>query len=181
MEIKKLNEEMKKLFISESEELFNEFKNLYPEPIEEDITSEYLYDIINAVKPFLKEDELKKYKDNVKVTLRVSYPMETVGYLHISIYGSYYNESILKGEISLQTRSDSEKGDYTNMEVFAGFLHNPIGQIKHSWTLKNPRSILYDQEGLIMNLIKEMADAMEASRKADQAYIDYVARTGDLS
>lgn len=181
MNIKKLNEELKKLVISESEKLFNEFKNVYPDPIEEDLTSEYLYDIVDILEPILKEDELKKYKDNVKVTFNVSYPMDTVGYVRILIYGSYFNESILKGEISLQTRSDSEKGDQAHMEVFAGFLHNPIGQIKHRWTLNNPRSILYDQERLVKNLINEMADAMKASKRADQAYIDYVARTGDLS
>lgn len=181
MNVKKLNEELKKLVISESEKLFNEFKNVYPDPVEEDLTSEYLYDIVDVLEPILKDDELKKYKDTVKVTFRVSYPMNTVGYVRILIYGSYSDESILKGEISLQARSDSENDDHARMEVFAGFLHNPIGQIRNRWTLNNPRSIFYDQEGLIKNLINKMADAMKASKRADQAYIDYVARTGDLS
>lgn len=179
MNIKQLNEELEKLL--ESENIFNVFKEIYPEPFEEDLTDKYLDLLIEKVSPAISnEKEIETYKNNVKITKIVSYPMDTVGYVRVHINGEYYNESVLRGSISLQTRLDSDK-DYASMDVFAGFLHNPIGQIRNSWTINNPSLILNNEDKLIKELIDEMADAMKRSRAADKAYGDYVARTGDLS
>ena len=176
---KSLTEELDKFL--ESESVFNIFKEKYPEPFEEDITDKYLDLLIEKVSPAIgKEEQIETYKNKVKITKIVSYPMDTVGYIRIHINGEYYTESVLRGSISLQTRSDSDK-DYASMDVFAGFLHNPIGQIRHSWTLNNPLMILNNEDALVKEMIGEMADAMKQSRAADKAYCDYVARTGDLS
>lgn len=179
MNIKQLNEALSKFL--ESESVFNAFKEIYPEPFEEDLTDKYLDLLIEKVSPAIgKEEQIETYKNNVKITKIVSYPMDTVGYVRIHINGEYYKESVLRGSVSLQTRSDSDK-DYASMDVFAGFLHNPIGQIRNSWTINNPLMILNNEDALIKEMIDEMAVAMKRSRAADKAYGEYVARTGDLS
>ena len=179
MDFKQINKELSKF--TESLGTFEDFKEVYPEAVEEDLTDKYIDLLIEKVSPAIgKEEQIEKYKNNVKITKRVSYPMETVGYVRYGIHGLYYNESVLRGEVSLQVRSDSPNVEKGNMEVFAGFLHNPIGQIRNKFTF-NYQYILNDADGLIKDLINEMAIAMKQSRKADQAYVDYVARTGDLS
>ena len=167
--------------ISESTDVFNSFKEKYPEPFEEkDITDKYIDFLMEKVSPAIgNEEQIKRYRDSVKITKRVSYSAEHTGYVRVSIRGYYYNESMINGHVSLQTNPTSK--DHTSMEVFAGFLHNPIGQIRNRYTLNNPLSILNDEDAVIKDLIREMADAMESSRSASKSYADYVRRTGDMS
>ena len=166
--------------ISESTDVFNSFKEKYPEPFEEDITDKYIDLLMEKVSPVIgNEEQIKRYRDNVKITKRVSYPAEHTGYIIVHIRGYYYDESMINGHVSLQTNPTSK--DHASMEVFAGFLHNPIGQIRNRYTLNNPLSLLNDEDALIKDLINEMADAMKSSRSASKAYVDYVKRTGDMS
>ena len=164
-----------------SKKVFEEFKKVFPEPLEEDLKEDYMDLVIDKIFPVLKDDtEREKYRDSLKIVRIVSYPMDTVGYVRYYITGEYSKEHILRGDFSLQTREDTNE-DYASMSVFAGFLHNPIGQIRNNYKLNNPMSVLNNPDKLMENLVQEMADAMEASHRADQAYIDYVKRTGDLS
>ena len=166
--------------ISESMDVFNSFKEKYPEPFEEDITDKYIDFLMEKVSPAIgNEEQIKRYRDSVKITKRVSYPTDHTGYISVHIRGYYHNESMINGQVSLQTNPTSK--DYASMEVFAGFLHNPIGQIRNRYTLNNPLSLLNNENALMEDLINEMADAMKSSRSASKAYVDSVRRTGDMS
>ena len=65
------------------------------------------------------------------------------------------------------------------MEIFSGFTANPIGQIRNIYTCERPYGTDYKKEFAL--ILKYMTSAREASKRADKAYCDYVARTGDLS
>ena len=67
MNIKQLNEALSKFL--ESESVFNAFKEIYPKPMEEDLTDKYLDLLIEKVSPAIgKEEQIETYKNNVKIT-----------------------------------------------------------------------------------------------------------------
>lgn len=179
MNIKKLNEELKKFL--ESATNFKKFKQVYPKSFKQDLKDEYIDLLMKEVSPGIgNKEKIENYKNSVTITKEVSYPKETAGYLQYLIFGYYYNESLLRGEITLYVREDNSVEERAREEVFAGFVHNPIGQIKNVYTL-NAEYVLNNETNIIEKLISDMAAAIKSSRKADKAYIDYVERTGDLS
>lgn len=117
----------------------------------------------------------KEELENIKKSAKVIYEKRADGfYLHV--WSKYYENCsgayIWRGEFSLH----NNKG---RMEIFSGFTANPIGQIRDIYTCERPCGTDYKKEfELILGF---MHDARIASKRADKAYCDYVARTGDLS
>ena len=118
----------------------------------------------------------KEELNNIKNSAEVTYKKEGDTF-RLSVW-TKYGESccgayIWRGEFAYYGNGTGR------MEIFSGFTANPIGQIRNIYTCERPYGTNYKEEFAL--ILKYMADARESSKRADRAYCDYVARTGDLS
>ena len=176
MDYKKINEEIER-FLESNNHILDHIKNLYPENMEEDLTDEYIDIVIDALEDVLRPQELDKYKETLKITRRIN-QFDNYSYIQYLVHGYYGEDRIISGRLSLQANADGRND--TNEVIFSGFTRNPIGKIERRYTF-NPNFIFSNIQTIIEELTEEMVNARKQSLKADQAYIDYVRETGDLS
>ena len=176
MNLKKLNEEIEEILDSNNP-ILARIKKEYPENIEEDLTAQYKDYVIQSLEDLLRPDEMNTYLQNLKITRRVTH-FDNASYIRYSIFGLYGEDRVISASMSVQANTDGNTT--TDETVFAGFTRNPIGKIENRYTF-SPDMIFQDVENIIVELTSEMEWARKQSLSADQAYIDYVRRTGDLS
>lgn len=176
MNIKKLNEEIEKILESNNP-ILDEIKDLYPQDMQEDLTDEYIDIVIDELESVLRPEELDKYKETLKISRRVNHS-DNYCYMQYLVHGYYGEDRIISGRLSLSAKGDGN--NETNEVIFSGFTRNPIGQIEKRYSF-NPRFMFANIETIVEELTQEMVEARKQSLKADQAYIDYVKETGDLS
>ena len=176
MNIKKLNEEIEQI-LGSNNAILDRIKKEYPENIEEDLTEQYKDYIIESLEDLLRPDELNEYSETLKVGKKVIH-WPNCSYMDYSIFGLYGKDSVIRGRIYVQANINGNNS--TNETIFSGPTNNPIGKIENSYNF-NPNFIFSDIDTIINELVDEMKKARQQSLNADQAYIDYVIRTGDLS
>ena len=120
----------------------------------------------------------KEELENIKKTAEVTYRKRDNGDWVINVYSRYYESCcgsyLWKGCFTWYVNDNKGR-----MEIFSGFTANPIGQIRDNYTCERPYGTDYKKEfGTILDY---MVNARILSKRADKAYCDYVARTGDLS
>lgn len=118
----------------------------------------------------------KEELDNIKKTAKVEY-IKNGSNFRIYVWCKY-DESccgvyIWRGEFAYYGDGNSR------MEIFSGFTANPIGQIKEVYTCERPFGTDYKKE--FNTILNFMINARIRSKRADEAYCNYVAETGDLS
>lgn len=118
----------------------------------------------------------KEELENIKKSAKVEYIKDGSNF-RIYLWSKYHENCsgvyIWRGEFAYYGNG---KG---RMEIFSGFTANPIGQIRDIYTCERPNGTDYKKE--FNTILDFMINARMASKRADQAYCDYVARTGDLS
>ena len=176
MSLKKLNEEIEEVLDSNNP-ILDRIKKEYPENVEEDLTEQYKDYVIESLEDLLSPEELDKYISNLKISKRVTH-WPNSSYIEYSIFGLYGESRVISGRISVQANANGNNS--TNEDIRSGFTRNPIGKIENRYNF-NPNFIFSDVDTIIDELVDEMKKARQQSLNADQAYIDYVRRTGDLS
>ena len=176
MDIKKLNEEIEQE-LNSNNPILDRIKELNPENIQQDLTSQYKDYIIESLEDLLRPEELNKYSETLKVSKRITH-WPNSSYIQYSIFGLYGEDRVISGRISVQANVNGNNS--TNEDIRSGFTRNPIGKIENRYDF-NPNFIFSDVDTIINELVDEMKKARQQSLNADQAYIDYVRRTGDLS
>ena len=87
MDIKKLNEEIEQT-LSSNNPILDRIKEVNPENIQEDLTSQYKDYIIESLEDLLRPEEVNKYSETLKVNKRVTH-WPNSSYIEYSIFGLY--------------------------------------------------------------------------------------------
>lgn len=164
--------------IENKSDIYSRIKKEYPEPVEKDLTSKYIDVVLDSLEDLLRPEEYDTYKNSLKIKKGISYPLETVAYMYYQIFGLYGEDRVISARFGVQA---SDVGKVTsNYNIFSGFTRNPIGRIDSDYIVA-PEKIFENESMIIREMASDMENARERSLQADKAYIDYVARTGDLS